>query len=429
MKVTKKELDKSQVELLVELSLEEFKPYIKKGATEVSKETKIEGFRPGNVPYDVLKQKVGEMTILEQAVRLAINKTIGQAIEENIKEQPIGQPEVSITKIAPNNPIEYKIVLSILPKITLGKYKDLKIKTEEIKIEPVEIDKTLTQLLEMRVKEIISDQPAKDTGKVLINLDMFLDRVPVEGGQSKDTAIIIGKNYLVPGFDKKLLGAKKGDKREFSLPFPKDHHQKNLAGKLVDFKVEIKEIYERQIPKADDEFAKGLGAKNLDELKNNLGKNIESEKKQASEQKEEMAIIEKILTTTNFTDIPEMLISSEGQAMMAELEQTITSQGGKFEDYLSSMKKTREQLTLDLLPNAIKRVKSALLVREIAKIQKIQVSPEEIDKKKNELLEQYKGYEKVIARVKEPNYKAYLANTLTNTKVIKKLKEWNLEKQ
>ena len=92
------------------------------------------------------------------------------------------------------------------------------------------------------------------------------------------------------------------------------------------------------------------------------------------------------------------------------------------------MKKTREQLILDLMPNAIKRVKSALLIREIAKAEKIQISTEEIDKKQKELLEQYKGYEKVIARVKEPGYKAYLANTLINTKVIKKLKEWNLEK-
>jgi len=429
MKVIKKDLGKSQIELLVELSLEEFKPYIEKGAKEVSKETKIEGFRPGNVPYDVLKQKVGEMTILEQGVRLAINKTIDQVIEENVKEQPIGQPEITITKITPDNPIEYKITLSILPEITLGKYKDLKVKKEEVKIEKEEIEKTLTQLLEMRVKEVISDKEAKNVDKVLVNLAMFLDKVPVEGGQSQDTAIILGKGYVVPGFDKQLVGAKKGDKKEFSLPFPKDHFQKNLAGKLVDFKVEVKEVYEREVPKADDEFAKSLGTKNLDELKDNLKKNVEKEKKQAAEQKEELKIIEKTLETTKFTDIPEVLITNESQAMMSELEQNITSQGGKIEDYLSSMKKTREQLILDLMPNAIKRVKSALLIREIAKAEKIQISTEEIDKKQNELLEQYKGYEKVLARVKEPGYKAYLANTLINTKVIKKLKEWNLEKQ
>ena len=428
MKVIKKDLGKSQIELLVELSLEEFKPYIEKGAKEVSKETKIEGFRPGNVPYDVLKQKVGEMTILEQGVRLAINKTIDQVIEENVKEQPIGQPEITITKITPDNPIEYKITLSILPEITSGKYKDLKVKKEEVKIEKEEIEKTLTQLLEMRVKEVISDKEAKNVDKVLVNLAMFLDKVPVEGGQSQDTAIILGKGYVVPGFDKQLVGAKKGDKKEFSLPFPKDHFQKNLAGKLVDFKVEVKEVYEREVPKADDEFAKSLGTKNLDELKDNLKKNVEKEKKQAAEQKEELKIIEKTLETTKFTDIPEVLITNESQAMMSELEQNITSQGGKIEDYLSSMKKTREQLILDLMPNAIKRVKSALLIREIAKAEKIQISTEEIDKKQKELLEQYKGYEKVIARVKEPGYKAYLANTLINTKVIKKLKEWNLEK-
>lgn len=428
MKVTKKDLSKSQIELTIELSFEEFKPYITKGAQKVSQEVKIEGFRPGKAPYDILKQKIGEMTILEEAARLAINKTITIAIKENIDGQPIDQPEVNITKIAPANPMEYKVILTMLPEVKLGDYKNVKVKKEKVAIKNEDVDKTINGLQEMRAKEIIVTREIKTGDKVIVNINIFLDNVPIEGGQSQDTAIIIGKNYLIPGFDKKLIGAKKGDTREFNLPYPKDHYQTNLAGKLVDFKVKIKEVYERQIPKADDEFAKSLGLKNFEELKKNIKTNLEQEEKHKEEQRIELKILDKILAKTKFGGIPEILINREAQTMLAELEQTIVNQGGKFDDYLSSLKKTREQLTLDLLPNTIKRVKSALMIREIANQEKINISEKEIKAKLEELLKQYKGHKKVEDKVKEPAYKAYLQNTLINKKVIDKLKEWNVEK-
>ena len=280
----------------------------------------------------------------------------------------------------------------------------------------------------MRAKEVIVDRPAKDGDKVIANIEMFLDNVPVDGGQSQGTAIILGKNYLIPGFDNKLAGIKKDEAREFDLPYPKDHHQANLAGKLVQFKVKVKEIYDRQIPELNNELAKGMGAKSAEELEKNIKENLKKEKEQQAEQELEIKIIDKILDKTKFGDIPEILINHEAESMLNELEQTVTSRDGKFSDYLSSLNKTRDQLTLDLLPNAIKRVKSALAIRQIAILEKLSVDEKEIDKKIEELLKQYKGYEKVEERVKEPNYRLYLHNSLINNKVIAKLKEWNTEK-
>jgi len=428
MKVEKKELEKSQVELIVELSWEEFKPYIEKGARKASADIKVEGFRPGKVPYEVLKQKIGEMTILEEAARIAINKTIEVAIEKNIEKQPVGAPQVDIVKLAPDNPVVYKVVVAILPEVKLGDYKNVKVKVEKIEIKNEEIDKTIEQLREMRAKETIVGREARDGDKAIVNIEMFLDKVPIEGGQSKNSAVIIGKDYMVPGFSQKLIGVKKNDVREFSLPYPEDYHQKNLAGKMVEFKVKINEVYERKLPEMNEEFFKGLGLKDLAELKNNLRKNIELEKKQAAQQKTEIKMLDKIMEKTKFGDIPEMLVNHEAKAMIAELEQGIVSQGGKFEDYLNSMKKTRDQLTLDLLPDAVKRVKSALMIREIALKENIKISEDEVNKKIEELIKQYKGYEKVESRVKEPGYKAYLQNTMTNRKVINKLREWNVVK-
>jgi len=428
MNVIKKDLTKSQIELAVELSVEEFRPYIKRGAEKVSREVKIEGFRPGKVPYEVLKQKIGEMTILEEAARIAVNKTIEVAIKENVQGQPIGQPKVDIIKIAPNNPMEYKVTLAMLPEVKIGDYKNAKVKLKKAEIKDEEVEKIVRDLQEMKVKELIEEREVRDSDKVVVDIQMFLDKVPIEGGQNKDTAIIIGKNYIVPGFDQKLLGAKKGGKREFSLPYPADYHMRNLAGKIVEFVVTIKEVYKRELPKLDDIFAQGFGAKKMVELKDNIRKSILSQKKRESEQATEKEMLEKIMEKSRFGDIPEMLVDHEVKTMIAELEQIIESQGGKFEDYLSSINKTRDQLTLDLLPEAVKRVKVSLLIREVAVLEKVKVGAEEAENYIKEMKKHYQKDKGLSEKINTLEYKNYVLNILTSRKVVDKLREWNVEK-
>lgn len=426
MKITKSKLEKAQIELLVNLTFEEFKPYIKNGSEKISKNIKTKGFRPGKMPYNILKQKIGEMTILEESAKIAINKTITQIIKDNVREQAIGEPKVDIVKLAPNNPLEFKITISLLPKIKLGDYKNFAIKIKKIKAQDKEIEQTINNLRESRIKEVLTNNNAEEGNKIIIDIKMFLDNVPVDGGQSKDTTIIIGKNHLVPGFDKKLIGTKKNDIREFKLPYPSEHYQKNLAGKMVEFKVTIKEVYIRELPKLDDAFAQMLKIKTIQELKNIIKKNIGLEKMQKEAQKTEMKILNKIIEKSKFDSIPEALIKREAQTMLSELEHTIKNQGGKFDDYLLSIKKTKDSLMLDIMPNALKRVKSALVVREIAIQEKITTSDEEVNKKQEALIKQYNEYEKVKQRVKEPAYKEYLRNTINNDKVTKKLMKWNV---
>ena len=426
MKVEKKDLEKSQIELDIELSLDEFKPYIEKGANKVSLEVKIEGFRPGHVPFDVLKQKIGEMTILEEAARLAIDATLGKAIKEHVEGQPVGQPKVDISKLAPDNPLGYKVVLAMLPETKLGEYKGLGIKKKKTEVTEAEVNKILGDLREMRVQEKIADRAVAEADKVMVDMQMFLDNVPIEGGQSKDAMIIMGKNYIVPGFDKQILGAKKGDTREFKLPYPKDFHMKNLAGKMVEFKVTIKEIYERTLPALDDTFALGFGTKTYNELMENIRQSISSQKSQETAQATEREMLEKIITGSRFGDLPEMLIESESANMMHELEHEIADRGGKFDDYLKSISKTRNQLTLDLLPEAVKRVKISLLIRELAKAENIKASDGEIDKQIEELKKNHKDNKELMKQVDTPEYRAYAANILSSRKVIDKLIEWNV---
>lgn len=428
MKVNKKDLEKSQVELTIELSYEEFQPYIIKGAEKISHEVKIEGFRPGKAPYEILKQKIGEMTILEEAANIAINKTIDKAIGENLIEKPIGQPQVSITKLAPQNPLEYKIILSLLPAINLGDYKNMKVKMEKTETKDEEVEKMISELREMQAREAQVDREAKDGDKVILDIEIFLDKVPIEGGQGKGTGIIIGKNYIIPGFDKKIIGAKKANVREFSLPYPEEHHMAILAGKMVEFKITVKEIYERILPEVNEEFAKKFGLKSADELRENIKKSIIHEKEHKEEIKAETEMLDKIIAKTKFGEIPEILIKDEAKNMLAELEENVTRQSGKFEDYLSHLKKTRDELILDMLPDAVKRVKTSLLIREIALVEKIRVEEAEIEKEIEHIITHHKGNKEIEDRIRSYAYKEYLRNLMSGKKVIDKLKEWNFEK-
>jgi len=426
MQVNKKDLEKSQIELTIELSPEEFAPYIEKGAAKVSQEVKIEGFRPGKVPFDILKAKIGEMTILEEAAHLAIHKTIDEVVTNNtIGRQAIGQPQVNVTKLAPSNPLEYKVIVSLLPTVALGKYKDLNLAIEKAVISDKELEKSLRDLQEMRAQEMVVDRAVGESDKVTVDIQMFLDKVPLEDGQHRDLAVIIGQDYFVPGFDKKLIGSKKGEVIKFELPYPDDHHQKNLAGKMVGFEVKINEVYDRKKPEINDEFAGFFQLKDLAELKKNIKESLLHEKQHKVDLRNESEMLSKIIADTKFGDLPDVIVDSELKNMLAELEQSVVRQGGKFEDYLQHIKKDRAALMLELAPNAVKRVKSALVIRELALIEKIAPAHEEIHEKIDELKKQYAGQPEILKMFEEEGYHHYLGNVLTNEKVIAKLREWN----
>ncbi|NTU99363.1 trigger factor, partial [Candidatus Falkowbacteria bacterium] len=398
MKVERKDLGKGQVELLIELPAEDFAKYLPKAVEKISAEIKVEGFRPGKASFEVLKAKVGEQAIWEEAARFAINKTLGKAMEQEIKEQVVGQPEVDVVKLAPNNPLEYKVVVALLPEVTLGQYKDLGIKKEKVKVDEKDVEKLLGELREMRIKEVASDEPIGETDKVVVDINMSIDNVPLEGGQAKDTAVVMGKGYVVAGFDKKLVGAKKGDEREFSLRFPDDHHQKNMAGKMIDFKVKIKDIFKRDLPELNDDFAVSFGAKKMEALKEDIKKSIENEKGAQMAQKSEIELLNKLIDTSKFGPIPEVLIERELHAMLHELEHDVENQGAKFDDYLTSIGKTRSQLKLDMAPDAMKRVKSAIIIRQVAIDEKIVVDAEEIDHEIQHIMQHYQNSAEVAER-------------------------------
>ncbi len=426
MQVIKKDLEKSQVELVVVLEFDEFKPYIEKGAQHVSEHVKIEGFRAGKVPYEILKQKVGEISILEEAAHIAIRKTIDQVFAKELAgRQPVGQPNVEITKLAPENPLEYKVTVALLPTVALGEYKNLNIKRETPAVSEEDIEKTLKEIADMRAKESLSAEAAKAGDKLILNINLSVDKVPIEGGQAQEVTVMLGKEYMVTGFDEKMIGIKQGETREFELLYPATHHQANLAGKMVSFTVTATSVYQRDLPKIDDELAKEMHFKDVADLKDAIKKNILADRERQADIKAELKMLEAIADKAKFGDIPDTLLTSETDNMMAELERNITNQGGNFADYLKHLKKNEAELRLELSPNAVKRIKTALIIREVGLMEKVVITPEAMAEKLSGLKKMYAQNKEALEQFSKPEYLRHLENMMFNDQVVAQLKSWN----
>ncbi|KKR04759.1 MAG: Trigger factor [Parcubacteria group bacterium GW2011_GWC2_39_14] len=430
MNIVKKDLPKKQIELLFELTSEELKPFVETAAQEISAEKKIKGFRPGKAPYQMVINEVGEMAIYQRASNLAITKTYFDYIEkENI--EVIDQPSIDVLKLAPGNPFEYKATVSLIPQIEMCDFEKIKIAAlPAIKVEDKDIEKTIADLLRMRATQVLTDAASKKGDMIDVDFDTYIDSVPIENGSAKKHNLIIGEGYMIPGFEENLIGLKKDEEKEFELTFPEKYHEKSLVNKKAKFKIKVNAVYDVQLPKMDDEFAKGLGLKDAESLKKHITANIEREKQVQAEQKQELEIINSLIEKSKFEDIPEVLINQEAHKMVHEMEDNIARQGMDFQNYLQHIKKTEADLKLDFVPDAIKRVKTALFMRAFAKKENIEATEKEVHEELDRTLASYKlnpNYAAEIGRIEEnlktENAYHYFANLIANRKTMNRLKE------
>lgn len=417
MNTTKKDLGKNQIEFTIEVSTKEMEPFMKKAATKMSKNNKISGFRPGKAPYDVLLKNLGEMNILQEALDPIVSQTFYDAIKKE-KLETVGRPDIKIEKMAPGNPLVYVAIVSLLPKVVLGKWKTLSIKRKETKASAEDIQKTLDQLAQMQVKETLADRAIKKGDKAELDFEVYVDKVIIEGGKNPKYPIVVGDNRMVPGFEDKLIGAKAGDDLKFELKFPDKYFQENLSGKLAEFKVKVLSVFERELPKIDDAFVKTLGFESVEKFKKQIADNIEKDKVEKEKQRAEGEAILAIVKQATINDIPKNLIENEVHKMIHELEHSITQQGMKMDDYLQSIKKGHDDLHKDFGPQAEERVKAALVIRELAIEEKVKVADKDIDAELKKQEETYKDNKEAMENIKHPGYREHLANLLTNQKVI-----------
>lgn len=425
MKVDVKNLPKGQAELTVELGQEEMKPYLEQAASVLSYGTKIAGFRPGKAPYEMVEREVGAMKILQQAAEQAVEKTFVEAVVEK-KLVTVGPPQISVEKLAPGNPLTYKAIVSLLPTVALSDYHKIKAAKRSISVDPKEIDEAVGGLRKMYAKEKAVTRPARQGDKVELDMDTYMDKVPIDGGSSKNHPVVIGEGHFIPGFEESIIDLAAGQTKEFQLKFPKEYHRKDLAGKPVEFKVKVNTVFEIELPELNDDFAKSVGQfEKLDDMRGQIEKSLHREKTDKEQQRWELEIVTSLIGKSSFGEIPEILIESELHKMLHELEHEVTGQGMKFEDYLQSIKKTKEDLHREFRPQAEKRIKTALVLRQISTQEHIQVSDEELDKEIATHMKQYENNAEISKELKRPEYRDYARNVLRSQKVFKWLETHN----
>lgn len=422
MNHTFKKLPKSLVEFTVTVPVEEYTPLLEKAAVRISNRIAISGFRKGHVPYDIIKREVGEASILQEAAEEIIQKTFFTAVgQEHV--HTIGQPQIALEKVAPGNDFVYKATVASLPHVTIPDLSKISVEKKTKKVEMKDAEETINALRGMQAKEVIKSGAAEGTDKLVIDMDMFIDNVPMEGGQAKDYAVYLSEDHYIPGFNEQVQGLKKDDEKEFHLTFPKTHYQKMFAGKDVQFKVKVKDVFERQLPEANDEFAKALGRDTLAELKELILKNITAEAESKAEQQAEIEVLNAVIEKTEFEEIPELLIDSERQKMFYELKRDLDKNGVSIDQYLADIKKDEKSLFEEFRAQAEKRAQAALLSRSIAEEQKFEVGENEIDAEIELIKVHYKDDKEALDRLKTADVRYSIATMLQNKKVVAFLKE------
>jgi trigger factor len=418
-----KKLPKSQIEFSITVSAAEFEKFINTAAEDLSKDLKIDGFRPGKAPRNVVEQKVGAEKVLAHGAERAIKKTYVDAVTKN-KLDTIGEPKITITKIAVGNDLEYKATAAVIPEIKLSNYRRDVRSIKKPKLEKVtkqQIEKELETLQKSRAKLVTVARAAKKDDRVEIDFEVFAGGKVIEGGSAKNHPLTIGENYFIPGFEDQLVGMKEKEEKEFKLDFPKDYHQKKLAGKPARFKVKMNLVQKKELPEIDDTFAKGLGKfENLAAFKKNLSEGIELEQKHKSDEKWRAQAIEKIAVESQI-ELPDVLVDQELEKMMAEFEQNIAAMGLQLETYLENIKKSKSEITKGWKESAEKRVRAALVLKEIAKAEEIKVPSDEVEEEMNKVLAYYKSVGNIDKNVDMERLYAYAKGILSNEKVFELL--------
>ncbi len=423
MNVKLNKISSNKIELEIEIPAAQANIYFDLAASELSKDMNIKGFRPGKVPAEIVEREKGSQKLYEHAANFAIQKTLPKAVLDLSQESKeiaeiVGRPEIAVMQIARGNPLKYKATFWIVPEIKLSDYKGLKIKKKKIDVEDKEIDKALDYLQKSRVKLITVNRPAKKNDSIEVDFSTRHKGTKIEGGESKNHPIVLGEGKFLPGFEDELQGMKSGEEKSFSLKAPDDWPQKNLSGKSLDFNVKMNLVQERKVPELSDEFAKSLGQfSSLDALKKNIKDGLFKEKEEKEKERVRMELVEKVAKDSKM-DIPEALIDEELDKMIEELKQNVMRMGLDFEKYLEHIKKSVDELKKEWRGQADKRVRVGLVLKEIAKKEKLKPSEQEIEERINDILKRFPNIEEAKKQVDLPALKEYTENIIKNEKVF-----------
>ncbi len=370
-----------------------------KAFKKLAQNVNIKGFRKGKAPLDMVKKSISEQEILIEAVQNVAQEALEAGLTEQ-KVDPISRPELGVDEVSKEKTV-LSFSFAVNPEVTLGEYKDLKVKKASAKVTKKEVEEKLEELrvqfAELTLKEEGSVEH-KDTA--IIDFEGFKDGVAFEGGKGENFSLEIGSNTFIPGFEDAIIGMKSGEEKDINVSFPEDYGAEHLAGQPVVFKVKVNEIKTKELPTLDDDFAKEVNhkeTKTLDELKAKFEEELKEQKAIKVEEDYKNEVLTKVVDGAS-VEIPDALVEQETDTMLQDFAHRLQQQGFTLEQYSQITGQDAAALRAQMAADALGKVKVRLVLNAIANAEKIEVSADEIE-------EEYKNvattYSMDIERVKQ----------------------------
>ena len=407
MKVTVENKKGLQKDLKVFIDKKTISGYMDEKYDEIRKDVVLKGFRPGKVPTEILKRQFGK-AVYGEVIDKVLKDTTTKALEEN-KIKPAGQPKIDLKSFGEGKDLEYIITVTELPNIDVSSINKIKVDDYEVKIDNTETDKRIDQIAKSQnnFKEVDEKYVAKTKDLVAFDYKATVDGNNFEGNEGKNTQLVLGKDLFIKGFDKQLEGVKKNDTKKVEVNLPENFPKKELINKKAVFDCKINSVKTPEDVKINDDFAKTLGATDLNNLKELISKQINDEFKNSLDLISKKQILEQI-EKQKLDDLPQNLIEQEVQ---------ILSQGMK-EDELKKNKKSLEE-------QAQKRIKTGLILNAFGEKNNIKVSQDEVNAEIQKQFRMMPGQEKMVKEYYEKNPSAIdgIRGSIYEEKIINEIKK------
>lgn len=425
MQVTKNNESKTKVRLSIKATQDELDPIKKHVVKELGKDAKIPGFRPGTAPVEVIEKNLDPQMLQRNFLDQALTQLYTSAAKQQ-DIHPVSKPEVNMKKFVPFTELEFEVTTETIGPIKMGDYKNIKTeKTEDTKVSQKEIDEVLASLQTRAADKKEITRAAKEGDEAVIDFKGVDESgQPIQGAEGQDYPLVLGSKSFIPGFEDNLVGVKAGEEKTFELEFPKDYGVQAMAGKKVKFTVSVKKVQEVAKAELDDKLAAKVGPfKNLDELKADVKRQLEHEKKHQSERQLQNEIVKKVVDKSE-VEIPNSLVEQQATYNIDEIRRNLTHRGQTYQEFLNQEGKSEEEYKEKVVkPQAKDQVKASLVLSEIAKLENITVTPEELEVRVQMLKGQYKD-QAMQAELDKPENRREISSRMITEKVLTKLSEY-----
>ena len=387
MKTTVEKLENNMVKVDIEIDAETAEKEYNKACKRLAQRVNIPGFRKGKAPKAILEKNIGAEAIKHDVMDSLLPSAFAQAIKEN-DLNIITEPAVESYDFEIGKPVKIVAKMELKPEVKFEQYKDLEVEVEEFKTAEDAMEKEIEELTEkFTTLQTVSDRESTDKDVVMMDFEGSVDGNLIDGGSAKNYMLDLEHSNFIPGFAEQLVGHKTGEEFTIDVTFPENYHDEKLKGKPAQFKIKINEIKEKIKPELNDELAKKVGNfKSVDELKADIQKYLDNTAKVENDKRSANKLFETIMEKMSVEVQPSM-IEREKQALLIDFKQKVAQSGVNWDDVMKN--DGPEKIDEELKTEALNRIKNSLMMSEIAKLENIQVTPQDLEQKIGELAMMY----------------------------------------